>query len=302
MIWTREEDMTHGQYRPISQCKFTAGLDAQNNLVGMHVRMSGQSINAWVNPSAIIDGYKDDRQLQGWYEKGDQQLGYTVPNLLIEYAIRNTHVPVGTWRGVNVPQNGFYMECFIDEVARTVGVDAVEFRRGLMRNHPKHLEILNLAAERGNWGKPLPKGVFRGVAQFMSYDTYSAAVAEVSVTPDGAVRVHKLLLAVNCGHAVNPGQIEAQVQGSIVYGLSAALWGENTVEKGRMVQTNFHDYRVLQLSEMPKVETIVVANGDFWGGIGEPTIAVVAPAVVNAVSAAIGRPVRDLPLKNQKLA
>ncbi len=302
MIWTREEDMTHGQYRPISQCKFTAGLDAQNNLVGMHVRMSGQSINAWVNPSAIIDGYKDDRQLQGWYEKGDQQLGYTVPNLLIEYAIRNTHVPVGTWRGVNVPQNGFYMECFIDEVARTVGVDAVEFRRGLMRNHPKHLEILNLAAERGNWGKPLPKGVFRGVAQFMSYDTYSAAVAEVSVTPDGAVRVHKLLLAANCGHAVNPGQIEAQVQGSIVYGLSAALWGENTVEKGRMVQTNFHDYRVLQLSEMPKVETIVVANGDFWGGIGEPTIAVVAPAVVNAVSAAIGRPVRDLPLKNQKLA
>ena len=302
MIWTREEDMTHGQYRPISQCKFTAGLDAQNNLVGMHVRMSGQSINAWVNPSAIIDGYKDDRQLQGWYEKGDQQLGYTVPNLLIEYAIRNTHVPVGTWRGVNVPQNGFYMECFIDEVARTVGVDAVEFRRGLMRNHPKHLEILNLAAERGNWGKPLPKGVFRGVAQFMSYDTYSAAVAEVSVTPDGGVRVHKLLRAAKCGHAVNPGQIEAQVQGSIVYGLSAALWGENTVEKGRMVQTNFHDYRVLQLSEMPKVETIVVANGDFWGGIGEPTIAVVAPAVVNAVSAAIGRPVRDLPLKNQKLA
>ena len=301
MIWSREEDMQHGQYRPISQCKFTAGLDAQNNLVGMHVRMSGQSINAWTNPSAIIDGYKDDRQLQGWYASGDQQLGYTIPNLLIEYAIRNTHVPVGTWRGVNVPQNGFYMECFIDEVARAAGVDAVEFRRGLMRNHPKHLAILNLAAEKGNWGKPLPKGVFRGVAQFMSYDTYSAAVAEVSVTPTGAVRVHRLLLAVNCGHAVNPGQIEAQVQGSIVYGLSAALWGENTVEKGRIVEANFQDYRVLRLAEMPKVETLIVANGDFWGGIGEPTIAVVAPAVVNAVSAALGRPLRDLPLSNQKL-
>ncbi len=301
MIWSREEDMQHGQYRPISQCKFTAGLDAQNNLVGMHVRMSGQSINAWTNPSAIIDGYKDDRQLQGWYATGDQQLGYTIPNLLIEYAIRNTHVPVGTWRGVNVPQNGFYMECFIDEVARAAGVDAVEFRRGLMRNHPKHLAILNLAAGKGNWGKPLPKGVFRGVAQFMSYDTYSAAVAEVSVTPTGAVRVHRLLLAVNCGHAVNPGQIEAQVQGSIVYGLSAALWGENTVEKGRIVEANFQDYRVLRLAEMPKVETLIVANGDFWGGIGEPTIAVVAPAVVNAVSAAIGRPLRDLPLSSQKL-
>ena len=302
MIWTREEDMQHGQYRPISQCKFTAGLDAQNNLVGLHARMSGQSINAWVNPSAIIDGYKDDRQLQGWYEKGDQQLGYTVPNLLIEYAIRNTHVPVGTWRGVNVPQNGFYMECFIDEVARAAGVDAVDFRRGLMRNHPKHLAILNLAAERGNWGKPLPKGVYRGVAQFMSYDTYSAAVAEVSVEKSGDVKVHRILLAVNVGHAVNPGQIEAQVQGSIVYGLSAALWGENVVEKGRIVETNFQDYRVLRLAEMPKVETLIVANGDFWGGIGEPTIAVVAPAVVNAVSAAIGRPLRDLPLKNQKLA
>jgi isoquinoline 1-oxidoreductase beta subunit len=194
------------------------------------------------------------------------------------------------------------MECFIDEVARAAGVDAVEFRRNLMRNHPKHLDILNRAAERGNWGKPLPKGVFRGVAQFMSYDTYSAAVAEVSVGKNGDVKVHRVVLAVNVGHAVNPGQIEAQVQGSIVYGLSAALWGENTVEKGRIVESNFHNYRVLRLAEMPKVETIVIANGDFWGGIGEPTIAVVAPAVVNAVSAAIGRPLRDLPLKNQKLA
>jgi isoquinoline 1-oxidoreductase subunit beta len=194
------------------------------------------------------------------------------------------------------------MECFIEEVARAAGVDSVEFRRSLMRNHPKHLEILNLAADKGNWGKPTAPGVFRGVAQFMSYDTYSAAVADVSVAKNGDVKVHRIVLAVNCGHAVNPGQIAAQVEGSIVYGLSAALWGENTVEKGRMVETNFHNYRVLRLAEMPKVETVIVANGDFWGGIGEPTIAVVAPAVVNAVSAAIGRPLRDLPLKNQKLA
>ncbi len=302
MIWTREEDMQHGQYRPISMCKFSAGLDAQNNLVGMHVRMSGQSINAWVNPAAIIDGYKDDRQLQGWYaQPDDQQLGYTIPNLLIEYAIRNTHVPVGTWRGVNIPQNGYYMECFIEEIARAAGIDSLEFRRSLARNHPKHLAILNTIAEKGNWGKPTPPGVFRGIAQVMSYGTYSAATAEVSVAKNGDVKVHRMVLAVNVGHAVNPGQIAAQIEGSIVYGLSATLWGENTVEKGRIVETNFHNYRVLRLAEMPKVETVIVANGDFWGGIGEPTISVVAPAVVNAVSLAIGKPLRNLPLKNQKL-
>ncbi len=302
MIWTREEDMTHGQYRPISQCKFSAGLDAENRLVGMHVRMSGQSINAWVNPSAIIDGYKDDRQLQGWYAKpGDQQLGYTIPNLLIEYAIRNTHVPVGTWRGVNIPQNGYYMECFIEEVARAAGMDALEFRRSLMRNHPKHLAILNLAAEKGDWGKPTPPGVYRGIAQVMSYGTYSAATAEVSVSPQGDVKVHRMVLALDCGHAVNPGQIAAQVEGSIAIGLSSALHEESTVQNGRIKETNFHDYRILRLAEMPKVETVIVANGDFWGGIGEPTVAVVAPAVLNAIHAAIGRPIRSLPLKNVKL-
>jgi len=302
MIWTREEDMTHGQYRPISQCKFSAGLDAENRLVGMHVRMSGQSINAWVNPSAIIDGYKDDRQLQGWYANpGDQQLGYTIPNLLIEYAIRNTHVPVGTWRGVNIPQNGFYMECFIEEVARAAGMDGLEFRRSLMRNHPKHLAILNLAAEKGDWGKPTPPGVYRGIAQVMSYGTYSAATAEVSVSPQGDVKVHRMVLALDCGHAVNPGQIAAQVEGSIAIGLSSALHEESTVQNGRIKETNFHDYRILRLAEMPKVETVIVANGDFWGGIGEPTIAVAAPAVLNAIHAAIGRPIRSLPLKNVKL-
>jgi isoquinoline 1-oxidoreductase beta subunit len=303
MIWTREEDMAHGQYRPISQCKFTAGLDANNNVTGMHIRMSGQSINAWTNPSAIIDGYKDDRQLQGWYaQPGDQQLGYEIPNLLIEYAIRNTHVPVGTWRGVNIPQNGFYMECFIEEVARAAGIDSLEFRRRLARNFPNHLAILDTIAEKGNWGKPTPRGVYRGMAQVMSYGTYSAATAEVSVAKNGDVKVHRIVLAVNVGHAVNPGQIAAQIEGSIAYGLSATLWGENTVERGRIVESNFHNYRVLRLAEMPKVETVIVANGDFWGGIGEPTISVVAPAVVNAVSLALGRPLRDLPLKNQKLA
>ena len=215
--------------------------------------------------------------------------------------MRNTHVPVGPWRGVNTNQNGVYLECFMEEVARAAGKDSLEFRRELMSNYPKHLAVLNAVAEKGNWGKPLPAGVHRGIAQFMGYGSYSAATAEVSVSPDGKVKVHRMVLALNCGHAVNPDQIAAQVEGSVVYGLSAALYGEVTVEKGRMVELNFHNYRLLRLAEMPKVETVIVPSYDFWGGVGEPTICVVTPAVLNAVFAATGKPVRSLPLKNVKL-
>jgi isoquinoline 1-oxidoreductase subunit beta len=303
MVWSREEDMTHDSYRPISMCKLAAGLDESGKLVGLHVRVSGQSINARVNPGAIKDGYKDDRQLQGYTDKpGDAQLGYSVPNLLIEYAMRNTHVPVGPWRGVNTNQNGVYMECFMEEVARAAGADSLEFRRALMTKHPKHLAVLNAAAEKGNWGKPLPAGVYRGVAQFMGYGSYSAAVAEVSVGGDGKVRVHRMVLALNCGHAVNPQQIACQVEGSVAFGLSAAFYGECTVRDGRMVETNFHDYPILKLAEMPKVETVIVPTYDFWGGVGEPTICVVIPSVLNAIQAATGKPVRSLPLKNVRLA
>ncbi|MEA2988064.1 MAG: isoquinoline 1-oxidoreductase subunit beta, partial [Alphaproteobacteria bacterium] len=211
MIWSREEDMAHDFYQPIAQCGFSAGLDEQGNMVGLHVRLSGQSINAFLNPTAIQGG-KDVRQLQGWYaEPDDAQLGYTVPNLLIEYAMRNTHVPVGPWRGVNTNQNGYFMECFIEEVARAAGKDSLEFRRGLMKNHPKHLAVLNAAAEKGDWGKPLPPGVHRGIAQFMGYGSYSAATAEVSVSPQGKLKVHRMVLALNCGHVVNPDQVAAQV-------------------------------------------------------------------------------------------
>ncbi len=298
LVWSREEDQAHDFYRPISQAKLSAGLDASGNLLGMHIRVSGQSINAHLNPSAIKDG-KDSRQLQGYYkEAGDAQIGYTMPNLLVEYAMRNTHVPVGPWRGVNTNQNGVYLECFMDEVAKAAGKDPLEFRRALMSKHPKHLEVLNAAAEKGNWGKPLPKGVFRGIAQFMGYGSYSAAVAEVSVSPQGAVKVHRMVLATNCGHAVNPDQIAAQVEGSVAYGLSAAFFGECTVDKGRMTELNFNTYRILKLAEMPKVETVVVQTYDFWGGVGEPTICVVAPAVLNAIAAATGKMSRDLPLKN----
>jgi isoquinoline 1-oxidoreductase subunit beta len=211
-------------------------------------------------------------------------------------------VPVGAWRGVNTNQNAVYVECFMDEVAKAAGADPLEFRRALMTRYPKHLAVLNAAADKAGWGKPLPAGVYRGIAQFMGYGSYSAAVAEVSVSREGQLKVHRMVLALNCGHAVNPDQIAAQIEGSVAYGLTAALFGEATVEKGRIVEKNFDSYRILRLAEMPKVETVIVPTFDFWGGVGEPTICVVTPAVLNAIHAATGNPVRTLPLKNQTAA
>jgi isoquinoline 1-oxidoreductase beta subunit len=200
---------------------------------------------------------------------------------------------------VNTNQNAVYAECFIEEVAKAAGKDSLAFRRAMLQNHPKHLAVLNAAADKGDWGKPLPAGVFRGIAQFMGYGSYSAATAEVSVSATGELKIHRMVLATNCGHAVNPDQIAAQVEGGVAYGLSATLFGENTVENGRMKELNFDTYRVLKIKEMPKVETVIVPTYDFWGGVGEPTICVVAPAVLNAIFAATGKPVRNLPLKNQ---
>ena len=302
LIWSREEDQAHDFYRPISQCRLSAGLDADGNLTGLHVRVCGQSINATLSPASIVAG-RDMRQLQGYYEKGaDAELGYSAPNLLIEYVMRNTHVPVGPWRGVNTNQNAVYMECFMDEVARAAGKDPLEFRRALMIKHPKHLAVLNAAAEKAGWGKPLPSGIHRGIAQFMGYGSYSAAVAEVSVSERGELKVHRMVLALDCGHPVNPDQIAAQIEGSVALGLTATLYGECKVKDGRMVDLNFDTYRIMRLAEMPKVETVLVPTYDFWGGVGEPTISVVAPAVLNAIHAATGKPVRSLPLKNVRLA
>jgi isoquinoline 1-oxidoreductase beta subunit len=300
MIWSREEDQGHDFYRPISQCKLAAGLDTNGNLQALHLRVSGQSINAYLAPHNIKDG-KDRRQLQGyWAQPGDAQIGYTVPNLRTEYAMRNTHVPVGPWRGVNTNQNALYLECFVEECARAAGRDSLEFRRALMQNHPKHLAVLEAAAAKGDWGKPAPAGVHRGIAQFMGYGSYSAALAEVSVSGKGEVRVHRMVLALNCGHAVNPDQIAAQVEGSVAYGFDH-LQCQCSVDKGRIQELNFTTYPVARIWQMPRVETVIVPTFDFWGGVGEPTICVVAPAILNAIFAATGKPVRSLPLKNHGL-
>ena len=299
LIWSREEDMAQDFYRPIGQCKLEAGLDAQGNLLGLQLRVSGQSINAYLSPQNIKDG-KDRRQLQGyWPEPHDAQIGYTVPNFRTEYAMRNTHVPVGPWRGVNTNQNGLYLECFMEEVAAAAGRDPLAFRRALMQNHPKHLAVLNAAADKAGWGKPLPAGVHRGIAQFMGYASYTAAVAEVSVKGE-EVKVLRLVLATNCGHAVNPDQIAAQVEGSVAYGFDT-LQSQCNVANGRMVDTNFDRYPIARLRQLPRIETVIAPTFDFWGGVGEPTICVVAPAILNAIFAATGKPVRNLPLKNHGL-
>jgi isoquinoline 1-oxidoreductase beta subunit len=299
LIWSREEDMQQGRYRPITQAKMKAGLDKDGNLTSLHARISGQSILAQVAPARMTNGV-DTIAFQGWLA---DEFGYMgIPNLLIDMAIRNTHVPVGFWRGVNHNQNAIYMECFLDEVATAAGKDPLELRRTLLAKSPRHLAVLNAAAERADWGSPLPAGVFRGISQNCGFGAYTAAVAEVSVSKKGELTVHRIVAAIDCGYAVNPDQIAAQVEGSFVYGLSALFSSEITIEKGRVAQSNFDDYTVMRLAQMPKVETVLVPSGGFWGGVGEPTIAVAAPAVLNAIFAATGKRVRSLPLTHHDLS
>lgn len=305
LLWSREEDMQHGRYHPVTQCKLSAGLDAQGNVSALHMRISGQSIVASVFPQNIRDG-KDPVVFQGLNPPGPEaSIGYSFPNLLIDHAMRNPHVPPGFWRGVNLNQNAIYLECFIDEIAHATQQDPLALRRKLMASHPKHLAVLNAVAERVKWGsQPAPvdgRPVFRGLAQTMGFGSYVAACAEVSVGDDGALKIHRIVAATDCGYAVNPQQIEAQVEGSFVYGLSAALYGECTVKDGRIEQANFDTYPLMRLEEMPAVETIIVPSGGFWGGVGEPTIAVAAPAVLNAIFAATGQRVRELPLRKHSL-
>jgi isoquinoline 1-oxidoreductase subunit beta len=300
LLWSREEDMLHGWYHPVTQCKMTAGLDANNNLTAIHYRISGQSILARVRPGAMQNG-ADPATFSGFYPKGEESTyGYTVPNILADHSMRNPHLNPGFWRGVNINHNAIYIECFMDEIAKEAGVDALEFRRKLMANHPKHLGVLNAVAEKGGWGKPAPAGVHRGLAQAMAFGSYVAALAEVSVNGN-KVKIHRIVAATDPGYAVNPAQIERQVAGSFVYGLTGLFLGGITVKGGKVEQENFDTYDMMRIAEMPKVETIVMPTGGFWGGVGEPTICVAAPAVLNAIAAATGKRYRSVPLKDHGL-
>ncbi len=301
MIYSREEDMLQGRFHPTSQAKMIAGLDAQGNLMALHMRVAGQSILSQVAPQNIVNG-KDVVAFQGLNPPSPEaQFTYTIPNLLIDHAIRNPNVPVGFWRGVNLNQNAIYVECFIDEIAHETQQDPLALRRKLLTNMPKALAVLNAVADKSGWGKPAAPGVFRGLAQTHGFGSYVAACAEVSVAADGTVKVHRIVAATDSGHAVNPQQIEAQIEGSFAYGLSGAFFQECTVKDGKMEQDNFGTYNVMRMGEMPAVESIVMPSGGFWGGVGEPTIAVAAPAVLNAIFAATGKRIRSLPLKNHDL-
>ncbi|WP_442754751.1 molybdopterin cofactor-binding domain-containing protein [Methylocystis sp. JAN1] len=301
LLWSREEDMTQGKYHPVTQCKLTGAFDADNKLTALHMRISGQSIFVVARPQMVKNGV-DPAVFQGLVTTGDAQIGYAFPNLLVEHSMRNPPVPPGWWRGVNINQNAIYLECFMDELAHAAGEDPVAFRRKLMANHPKHLGVLNAVVERVGWEKPAPQGVHRGVAVFMGYGSYVAAAAEISVLPTDRIKIHRIVAATDPGHAVNPAQIERQVAGSFVYGLSALFHGGITIKGGRVEQENFDSYESMRLKDMPKVECIVMPSGGFWGGVGEPTICAAAPAVLNAYFAATGKRIRSIPLKDANIS
>jgi isoquinoline 1-oxidoreductase beta subunit len=308
LLWSREEDMTHGRYHPVTQCRLTGAFDRDNNLTGLRMRISGQSISASIAPQTLRDGM-DPLVFQGLSPPtdafrliGPALLGYSIPNLLIDHSMRNPPVPPGVWRGVNTNHNAIYLECFIDELAHAAGQDPLAFRRKLLAGHPKNLAVLEAVAERVGWDKPAPQGIHRGLAQFMGFGSYVAAAAEISVEGENRIKLHRIVAATDPGYVVNPAQVERQVSGSFVFGLSALFYGECTLKNGRIEQTNFDAYNSMRIAEMPKVETIIMPSGGFWGGVGEPTIAVAAPAVLNAFFAATGKRIRSVPLAKHNIA
>lgn len=304
LLWTREEDMAQGFFHPTTKARMRGALDADGNLTGLHLRISGQSILAALMPQALADGV-DFATFQGLLPSGvdprveDQTLKYELPAFLIDHAMRNPPVRPGFWRGVNSNQNAIYLECFLDEMAFAAGRDPLEFRLSLMPDDSKNAAVLKAVAERSGWGSD--DGKSRGLCTFYSFGSYTAACAEVTVGDEGRLKIDRIVAATDPGTAVNPQQIEAQVEGSFVYGLSALLYGEITFENGEVQQRNFDTFNSLRIADMPEVETIVMPSGGFWGGVGEPTIAVAAPAVLNAIHAATGKRVRQLPIKDQNL-
>jgi isoquinoline 1-oxidoreductase subunit beta len=298
-VWSRAEDMRHDYYRPVAMARLTGGLDAAGALAALKVRLSGHSILATLTPFGLAN--RVDLQFQeGFLE----DMPYEVPHYLADYAMRNTHVPVGFWRCVNHTQNCFYRESFIDELANAAGADPYRYRRNLIGAHKhadKFLGVLDAAATRAKWGTPLPAGIHRGIALNEAYGTFVAAVCEASVSASGEARMHRIVVALDPGTIVNPLGVETQVQSAVVYGLTAALYGEITIQNGRVVQANFNDYPMLRMAEMPEVECVLAPSGGFVSGCGEQPVSVVAPALCNAIFAATGKRIRSLPLRNHDL-
>ena len=296
LIWTREEDIRHDFYRPVAAARMAAGLDGDGMPSAWKIRIAGQSIIAAVSPRVMQFGV-DRNFLQGLLE----DMPYAVPNYAVDFAMRNTHVPVGVWRSVNHSQNAFFKESFVDEMAHAAGADPYQFRRRLLAKRPKQLAVLDAAATRAEWGSPAAAGVFRGIALHNSQNSVCAQVVEASIDRDGKPRVHRVVSAIDVGHAVNPLTIELQTESAIVFALSAALHGEISIRQGRVEQSNFHDYPMLRMADVPRVETVILASGDFWGGVGETPVPPLAPALCNAIFAATGKRIRSLPIKNHDL-
>jgi isoquinoline 1-oxidoreductase beta subunit len=290
LIWSREDDIRNAQYRPACYHRMQAGLDAGGQPVAWTHRVVAPSIMARVFPDSVKNGLDEEAV------EGGVAMPYAVPNVHVDYVLTDTGIPVGFWRSVNNSFNAFAVETFIDELAHTAKQDPYEYRRDLLGKAPRHLGVLNLAASKAGWGTPLPAGRARGIAVHKAFESYVAEVAEVSVDADGAPHVHRVVCAVDCGPVVNPDTVEAQMQSAIVFGLTAALWGAITIDKGRVQQSNFHDYRMLRLAEMPVVEVHIVPSTDAQGGVGEPGTPPIAPAVCNAIFAATGKRIRKLPI------
>jgi isoquinoline 1-oxidoreductase subunit beta len=296
LLWTREEDIRHDYYRPVAMAKFTAGLDASGMPIAWRVRVTGPSILANLFPQRLTNGV-DQSFANGFTE----EMAYEVPNYEVAYAMRTTHVPVGFWRSVNHSQNGFFRECFVDEMAHAAGQDPYHYRRKLLSKDPQRRAVLDAAAQKAGWDKPPSQGVSRGIALVEAYGSLCAQVVEASVGNKGEVKVQRVVASLDTGHVVNPEILRAQTESAIVYGLSAALYGAITIENGRVQQGNFDDYEMLRIADMPAVETVLVPSGGFWGGGGEPGVPPSAPALCNAIFAATGKRIRSLPLKDQDL-
>ena len=298
LLWTREEDMMHDRFRPQAAVKLKTALGADGLPVAFDARIAVGSIHrSSGNPAAASSGVEPQAV------EGIANTNYTIPNMRVGCVLKNTHMPVGFWRSVGSSQNAFFMESYVDELAQAAGQDPYKFRRALLAHRPDFLGVLDKIADKGDWGKPLPKGHGRGIAIHECYGTIIGQVSEVSVNGKGEVSVHRIVAAVDCGHVVNPSIVEAQIQSGVIYGLSAALYGDLTIKAGVIQENNFDQYEMVRLADAPKIEVyLALSGGKKWGGIGEPGTAATAPSLANAVFAATGTRVRNMPLKNAKLA